>query len=169
MLTRFRCSPHQPPFLPSSFPPTTQYNDIQQKLSRFHTLSATSPDRKGLAREMDADCDSIKYQVSITSGGGEEEGRRGACMRRAGTRHACAWRAQAAHGEMDADCDSIKYQVSITSGGGGEAGRMHAQGGDKVAAHGEMDADCDSIKYQVSLTREEVGGAWHAHEGNGAP
>ena len=66
MLTRFRCSPHQPPFLPSSFPPTTQYNDIQQKLSRFHTLSATSPDRKGLAQEMDADCDSIKYQVSLT-------------------------------------------------------------------------------------------------------
>lgn len=37
----------------------SQYDDIQRKLNRFHMITSSNPDRKSLAREVDADCDSI--------------------------------------------------------------------------------------------------------------
>ena len=44
-----------------------QYNDIQQKLNRFHTLASSHPERKGIAAEVNEDCDSIAEQLDMLS------------------------------------------------------------------------------------------------------
>ncbi|GAX83412.1 hypothetical protein CEUSTIGMA_g10837.t1 [Chlamydomonas eustigma] len=44
---------------------SSQYNEIQQKLHKFHSLSSSSQERRNLGREIDADCDSIKYQLDM--------------------------------------------------------------------------------------------------------
>lgn len=44
---------------------SAQYNEIQQKLNRFHMLAASSQERTTLAREVDSECDSIRDQIEM--------------------------------------------------------------------------------------------------------
>jgi syntaxin of plants SYP6 len=40
-----------------------QLNEVQQKMSRFHGLTATNPERKDIAKAVDTECSSIVWQV----------------------------------------------------------------------------------------------------------
>jgi hypothetical protein len=40
-----------------------QLNEVQQKMSRFHGLTATNPERKDIAKQVDTECNSIVWQV----------------------------------------------------------------------------------------------------------
>ncbi len=40
-----------------------QLNEVQQKMSRFHGLTANNPERKDLAKQVETECNSIVWQV----------------------------------------------------------------------------------------------------------
>eukprot|EP00195_Chlamydomonas_chlamydogama_P015617 CAMPEP_0202908252 /NCGR_PEP_ID=MMETSP1392-20130828/45419_1 /ASSEMBLY_ACC=CAM_ASM_000868 /TAXON_ID=225041 /ORGANISM="Chlamydomonas chlamydogama, Strain SAG 11-48b" /LENGTH=213 /DNA_ID=CAMNT_0049597501 /DNA_START=182 /DNA_END=820 /DNA_ORIENTATION=- len=44
----------------------SQYNEIQQKLSRFHMLTAANPERKSLAKDIESECNAIIMQLDMT-------------------------------------------------------------------------------------------------------
>lgn len=40
-------------------------NDLQQKMSRFHGLQASNPERKQIANTVKDGCESVRWQVGI--------------------------------------------------------------------------------------------------------
>ena len=45
--------------------PCLQVNELQQRMSRFHGLQASNPERKSIAQEVDSACESLKWQVHV--------------------------------------------------------------------------------------------------------
>jgi hypothetical protein len=41
-----------------------QLTEVQQKMSRFHGLQASNPERKEIAKAVETECNSIIWQVS---------------------------------------------------------------------------------------------------------
>jgi hypothetical protein len=48
--------------------PSPQVNELQQKMSRFHGLTASNPERKKIAAEVDHGVDSLRWQVGLGRG-----------------------------------------------------------------------------------------------------